>query len=180
MTHMSAHFTQGSCENLTENETRRRTFLGNFAGKNNDRKVARRGAGRPEHKQTRYSRSESTVYSTWSCPRCSHSPSLVRSSSSGAGCTSSTTINAVLLGEPENFRPENFRTENENKNENGAFSLFTENHDSRTLQAARPTAEDRGPVTRPGIGALHSRHTQSVSQMHAFYEQNNGEPENHH
>ena len=64
-----------------------------------------------------------SVYSTWSCPRCSHSPSLVRSSSSGAGCTSSTTIDAVLLGEPENFRPENFSTENENKNENGVFSL---------------------------------------------------------
>ena len=63
------------------------------------------------------------MYSTWSCPRCSHSPSLVRSSSSGAGCTSSTTIDAVLLGEPENFRPENFSTENENKNENGVFSL---------------------------------------------------------
>ena len=39
--------------------------------------------------RTRYSRSESTVYSTWGSPRCSHSPSLVRSSSSFAGCSSS-------------------------------------------------------------------------------------------
>ena len=55
-----------------------------FSGKNNDRKGARRGAGRPEHKQTLYSRSESTVYSTWIVEqpsRCSHSPSWVRCSS---------------------------------------------------------------------------------------------------
>ena len=38
---------------------------------------------------TRYSRSKSTVHITCSSPRCSHSFSLVRSSSSGAGFTSS-------------------------------------------------------------------------------------------